>query len=169
MRGMLALIVLFLVLFPLFTAAYADGIQIELARQIEKESESNTIFLGDQTSRYMKIEACEIESEATQKTSSGTLKYGYKFNLSHSILPKIPPQSIPNYGILDLDEEGKIGVLQIQFIPPHRASPYGDIPTYWPWGSISGLEFTMKELVDLEQPRRLLALLHKYQEKFCKP
>lgn len=147
--------------------AQADSAQTNLADQIRKESESHSIYLGDETHSYLAIIGCEARAEFVQKASEGTQIYGYRFELNRTRLPEIPAQDVENFGVVDLGVEGKFGMLPFEFISPHLGEAYGDVPSFWPWAPVSGLEFTMKELTDMEQPRQVLTLLKKYQDEYC--
>lgn len=148
--------------------AHADEVQADLAFQIRQASTTQHRYLGDETHSYLDIIECEVSAERTQKTSHNTLIYGYRFDLSRTRLPEVQSsETMVGFGVLDLGDEGLVGTILFEFISPYRVEPYGDVPSFWPWGSITGLEFSMPNLTDTSRPLRVLTLLQEYQSQFC--
>lgn len=158
--------------------AQADDAQSLLARQIERESETIAVF-GDDPSdkanyylflnlrKYMLISGCAVTAEIEKNSHKGERVYGLTFDLARTRLPDPNDDNSQQWGVLDLGEHGKQGVIWFDFLAPYTPPPHGDLPERWSTAPVQRYNFVMEEMVDDEQPRRLLALLNLYQDEYC--
>ena len=158
--------------------AKACDAQSLLARQIERVSETIVVFGDDQDGnfdfypalslrKYMLISGCAVTAEIEENSPKGERVYGLTFDLARTRLPDPNDNNSQQWGVLDLGEHGRQAMIWFDFLAPYTPTPHGDLPERWSIAPVERYNFVMEEMVDDEQPRRLLALLKQYQDKYC--
>lgn len=158
--------------------AQADDERTSIARQIEQESETMFILGDDQSGNfdlypalgfrnYMLVSGCDVTAEIEENSPKGERVYGLTFDLARTRLPHPNDESSQQWGVRDLGEHGKQGVIGFEFVAPYAPTQHGTFPERWPKTPMQRYNFLMEEMTDDEQPRRLLALLNQYQNEYC--
>jgi len=157
--------------------AQAQEAQETLAREIE--ATSKTVYLLEPSTffrtsfgfrRALVVDECDITAETHETGPNGETTYGLTFDLHRTRVPDPDEPENPFFAVHDLDEtedEDRIGIIRFAFVPPHAPRFHGQLPEGWSDEPVAQMNFWMEPLADGQDPRRLLALLLRYQAEYC--
>ncbi len=104
------------------------------ARKIEQEPDTIYILGDDQGDdfdpnlavsfrKYMLVSGCDVTTEMEENSPKGKNVYGLTFDLARTRLPHPNDESGQQWGVRDLGEHGKQGVIGLEFVTPYGPTP----------------------------------------------